>query len=101
MLKRVLLAGISALLLGVLGACGNSGPSAEDIAKAYIAHPGAGGGNAGAYARWKVIQCKESGGSAAFQCDFAFQFLENDRTATARFLKSGDRWVISNIVSHE
>lgn len=97
MMNAMRMAGIG-ILLGLLAGCGDSGPSADDIAQAYIAHPA--GCRDCTYSNWKVIQCKESGGSAAFECDFAFRFLEGDRTSHARFLNNGGKWVMSDLTRH-
>jgi hypothetical protein len=79
-----------------LSACSKGGPSDDEARQAYVASP-AGGGNAHPYSDFKVVQCKASD-KPGFQCDVAFKFFASSRTASGRFFKNGDAWVMTDIV---
>jgi hypothetical protein len=79
-----------------LAGCSKGGPSDDEARQAYVASP-AGGGNAKAYSEFKVVQCKQAD-KPGYQCDVAFKFFAFNRTASGRFFKNGDAWVMTDIV---
>jgi hypothetical protein len=91
----VLLTACAVLL--ALPACSKDGPTDDEARLAYIASP-AGGGHANPYSEFKVLQCKQATGKPGYQCDVAFKFLASSRTASGRFFKNGDTWVMTDIV---
>ena len=79
-----------------VAACSKGGPSDDEARQAYVASP-AGGGNDRAYSDFKVVGCKQSD-KPGYQCDISFKFFASSRTASGRFFKNGDTWVMTDIV---